>query len=51
MVFIFCRLFSPQGFALLERLLSINPAHRLTAAEALRHPYFSEEPLACDVTE
>ncbi|WFD38852.1 [pyruvate dehydrogenase (acetyl-transferring)] kinase [Malassezia japonica] len=33
------------GFDLLDRLLQYDPARRVTAAEALRHPWFSEEPL------
>jgi cell division cycle 2-like protein len=36
---------SEQGFNLLQGLLTYNPAKRLTAAEALAHPYFSEAPL------
>lgn len=35
---------SEAGFDLLSRLLAMDPARRLTAAEALRHPYFSEAP-------
>jgi serine/threonine protein kinase len=43
--------FSPELRDLLERLLCKDPDHRLTAAEALSHPYFNglgtifEEPL------
>lgn len=33
------------GFHLLTQLLCYNPNKRLSAADALRHPYFSESPL------
>jgi serine/threonine protein kinase len=36
---------SEQGFDLLSRLLSFNPKKRITAAEALSHPWFKESPL------
>jgi cyclin-dependent kinase 8/11 len=32
------------GFDLLSRLLEYNPAARITASEALQHPFFAEEP-------
>eukprot|EP00300_Choanocystis_sp_HF-7_P043192 c9789_g1_i1.p1 GENE.c9789_g1_i1~~c9789_g1_i1.p1 ORF type:complete len:412 (+),score=98.14 c9789_g1_i1:55-1290(+) len=32
---------SPDAIDLLERLLKVDPAERLTAAEALAHPYFA----------
>ena len=32
-------------------MLMVNPKYRITAAEALRHPYFHEEPLPCDPSE
>ncbi|KAG7393894.1 hypothetical protein PHYPSEUDO_000071 [Phytophthora pseudosyringae] len=42
---------SPEGQVLLRRLLEKNPAHRITIAEALSHPWFAqaeedEEPLS-----
>eukprot|EP01062_Namystynia_karyoxenos_P009865 TRINITY_DN13492_c0_g1_i1.p1 TRINITY_DN13492_c0_g1~~TRINITY_DN13492_c0_g1_i1.p1 ORF type:complete len:481 (+),score=162.45 TRINITY_DN13492_c0_g1_i1:78-1520(+) len=35
------------GFDLLCRLLSLNPAARPSAADALCHPYLTEDPAAC----
>lgn len=35
---------NPKGFNLLSSLLEYDPAKRLTANEALLHPYFSEAP-------
>eukprot|EP01017_Pseudomicrothorax_dubius_P029212 TRINITY_DN3526_c0_g1_i8.p1 TRINITY_DN3526_c0_g1~~TRINITY_DN3526_c0_g1_i8.p1 ORF type:complete len:307 (+),score=55.81 TRINITY_DN3526_c0_g1_i8:551-1471(+) len=32
---------------LLERMLTLNPAKRISAAEALAHPFFTTEPLPC----
>lgn len=32
---------------LLERMVTINPDKRISALEALEHPYFSNEPQAC----
>ncbi|KAF6253305.1 kinase-like domain-containing protein [Scenedesmus sp. NREL 46B-D3] len=34
------------GFSLLSRLLDMNPATRITAADALQHPWFAEAPRA-----
>jgi cell division cycle 2-like protein len=34
------------GFDLLSRMLEMNPAKRITAAEALQHPWFAEAPRA-----
>ncbi len=36
---------SASTIALLNRFLTYDPAKRITAAEALRHAYFSESPL------
>ena len=36
---------SPSGLDLLKQLLAYDPSRRLTAAAALEHPYFTEEPL------
>ena len=39
---------SDTGLALLGAMLTLDPARRITAAEALAHPWFSEMPHACD---
>jgi len=37
-------LLTEAGFDLLNKFLTYDPAKRITAAEALKHPYFSESP-------
>lgn len=37
-----------QGRDLIKKFLTYNPDTRITAAEALNHPWFEEEPLPCD---
>ncbi|XP_051123965.1 cell division control protein 2 homolog isoform X3 [Andrographis paniculata] len=32
----------PEGLDLLEKMLSVNPHKRITAADALKHPYFDD---------
>ena len=39
---------SEQGLDLLQRMLALNPAARITAAEALAHPWWAEYPPATD---
>jgi cell division cycle 2-like protein len=36
------------GFDLLNRMLTYDPARRITAREALEHPWFNESPLPVD---
>lgn len=38
-----------SGVDLLLRMLAYDPARRITAAAALRHPYFADEPLPRDI--
>jgi cell division cycle 2-like protein len=35
---------SDKGLDLLGRMLTLNPEERITAKEAMEHPYFSEQP-------
>lgn len=39
---------SEAGLDLVDRLLALNPSRRLTAAQALEHPFFRETPVACE---
>lgn len=39
---------SDNGFDLLARMLTMDPAKRITAAEALSHPYFKQNPIPGD---
>ena len=39
-----CPKLSPLGLELLEALLRYNPARRITAKEAMKHPYFEDLP-------
>ncbi|XP_059663162.1 probable serine/threonine-protein kinase At1g54610 isoform X2 [Cornus florida] len=40
--------FPPTAIGLMEKLLSIDPAHRGTAASALKNEFFTTKPFACD---
>ncbi|GJN91357.1 hypothetical protein Rhopal_004378-T1 [Rhodotorula paludigena] len=42
------RYLTASGLDLLQRLLTYDPERRITADEALRHPYFDESPLPKD---
>ncbi|CAK9314761.1 unnamed protein product [Citrullus colocynthis] len=42
--------FPPSAVALVDKLLSIDPAHRGTAAAALKSEFFTTKPLACEPT-
>ena len=46
-----CPNLSAQGVDLLEKLLQYDPVKRLTAAQALEHAWFSEEPVPCESSE
>ncbi len=35
---------SPDAVEMLSRMLMLGPSNRITAVEALRHPYFSNNP-------
>jgi serine/threonine protein kinase len=36
---------------LIEGLLKVNPAHRLTVKQALSHPFFAQDPKECELNE
>jgi serine/threonine protein kinase len=42
---------SEELIDLLGKMLTLNPVNRITAAEALEHPFFVTDPLACDPSE
>ena len=42
---------SDQGFDLLSRMLCYNPDDRITAVQALKHPFFKEAPRALSPAE
>lgn len=44
----FRKLCSDKGIDLLESMLTFDPKKRITAKEALNHPYFKESPLPKD---
>jgi len=39
---------SEAGFDLIERMLALNPRQRISAADALKHPWFQERPKATE---
>ena len=43
--------FSPLGIDLLEKMIVLDPNKRISAQDALQHPYFNEEPKACSNEE
>lgn len=40
--------FPPSSFPLIETLLAIDPAERMTATDALKSEFFTSEPYACE---
>ena len=40
-----------EAIDLISKMLELNPAHRISAAEALEHQYFCQDPLPCDPSE
>jgi serine/threonine protein kinase len=47
----FDALLPPAGVDLLARMLCANPERRISAADALQHAFFAEEPAACGEAE
>ncbi|OMJ81345.1 hypothetical protein SteCoe_18197 [Stentor coeruleus] len=43
--------FDPLAIDLIDKLLQFNPKKRLTATQALDHPYFHTQPLPCSESE
>jgi cyclin-dependent kinase 12/13 len=43
--------FDELSLDLVDKLLTLNPADRLSADEALEHPWFTTEPLPCEPDE
>ncbi len=41
---------SDVGLDLLQKLMTYDPAKRITAEEALKHPWFREEPRCADIS-
>ena len=41
----------PEAADLIDKLLALDAKKRLTASEALKHPYFTTEPLPCQPSE
>merc|ERR1712004_286445 len=44
------KILTSLGFELLDRLLKYAPERRMTCAQALAHPYFTESPLPIDAS-
>lgn len=44
------RYLTQAGLDLIQKLLTYDPEKRITAEEALRHPYFTESPLPKDAS-
>lgn len=46
---VWAKMIDAKAIDLIVKMLMLDPGKRLTAEEALRHPYFTEEPLPCDL--